>query len=316
MMKISLLVLSLILLGSVCYGQSFTKIAPADYKKYPLIPNLRTLGINAVLTKALNEKKIANKDYTLSATNSVETRTIGVNSDYKFDVTLKNAKGDLLAGAFIVQYNSATHKQTVLTSNYNVKAAPTTGAKPATTTTPTPTATAKPVVTATPTPTTTAKPVTTATPTPTATTKPVVTATPAPTTTAKPVTATPAPTTTPKPTTTATPTPSPSYVAVPQTEFTTPLITKLASFAKDYIVGKAVAAGKIPAGVYNVGSIVQLSKQALTAGGTNYQFKLIINKDDGTRSVEGDIVITYKANPESMAVQTMSYKILPFSTKP
>lgn len=120
------LLLFLVVIGLSYAADDYQEIPPAQQSQYTLIPSLRSFGINGVLNNALQTGKIQSTDFTLYSTNHIYLKVSGTLSYYKFDLSLKNAKGDQLNTVFVVTYNTKTKKQTLVSYSYNLKYASTT----------------------------------------------------------------------------------------------------------------------------------------------------------------------------------------------
>lgn len=125
------------------------KLVPAsDYVKLPQLLAARSYGNKLILNNAIKEGKIPNTTYSIAANHAIYNATNGTLVYYKFNLTLKNTRGDTIKPVFVVSYNTVTKTQLLRSSSASIKLASSTTPKP--TPTPTPTPTPKP----TPTPTT------------------------------------------------------------------------------------------------------------------------------------------------------------------
>jgi hypothetical protein len=133
----SVLLLLFIAIGA-CFAVDYTEIPATQYSQYPLIPTLRTTGINAILNLAVQGGKIQNTtQFSLSATNHIYLNVSGSYTYYKFNVSLTNTSGDQINAIFEIRYTTTTKNTLITSQSYSIKYA----ATPVPTPTPTPTPT-------------------------------------------------------------------------------------------------------------------------------------------------------------------------------
>lgn len=102
---------------------NYKLIPAADYAKYPQLASARTYGNKLIVGQAIKEKKLPNTTYPFVTNNAIYTATNGTYVYYKFNLTLKNSRGDTIKPIFVVQYNTQTKVQLLKSSSASIKLA-------------------------------------------------------------------------------------------------------------------------------------------------------------------------------------------------